>query len=488
MAGMAVDGLVSGINTTEMIGQLMQLEAAPQTLLKSKVTKAESLVSALQSLNTKLSSLKDSAAKAASATSWQAVTASSSTPSVTATAAGTALPSTLTFTVDRVATRQTSVSGNVSKLADFVGTPPPTELTLMKGKDAASATFTKIDLTDVTDLPGLAGAINKAGAGVSATLVTVNGATKVQLTGKDTGDASAFDLHRGAVTATTVSGATRLLGRGTAAADNGPAGGAAITVAQDAKVTLWSGTAAASEVTSASNTFKDVVAGVSFTVSAVETDPLKKSVTVTVGRDDAALKKLGSDLVTNIGTVLSEVASRTKVTTTTSSDGRQVVSGGVLSADSATRQVRQSVTSAASLPVSVDATLPATGKVLVSPATVGINLAKDGTFSFDESKFSAALVADPVRTQKVLTEIATRVEKTAKDLSDPTVGSLSQKIKGQQSLAKNLSEQVDNWDSRLALRRRTLERTYSSLEVSLSNINSQANWLTSQLESLSANK
>jgi len=477
MAGMAVDGLVSGINTTDMINQLMQLEAAPQTLLKGKVTKAESFVSALQALNTKLSSLKDAATKAATATSWQAVTAKSSAPSVTATASGTALPSTLTFTVDQVASRQTSVSGSVAGLADFVGTPAVTKLTLMTGKDAPSATFTTIDLTGVTDLAGLAGAINGADAGVTASLVTVNGATKVQLTGNDTGAASAFDLYRGPVDATTVADVTPLLGRSTLAAGNGPAGGAAVTAAQDATVTLWSGTAAASAVTSPTNTFTDIVAGVSFTVSAVEPDPSKKSVTVTVGRDEAALKKLGSDLVANIGTVLSEITSRTKSSTTTSDDGRQVVTGGVLSGDSATRQATQSILSAASMPVGT-----------ASPSAVGIVLAKDGTISFDESKFSAAMAADPANVQRVMTTIAERIEKAAQALCDPTTGSLTLKIQGQQSYVKNLSEQVDNWDNRLALRRTTLERTYSSLEVSLSKINAQANWLTSQLDSLNASK
>lgn len=474
MAGMAVDGLISGINTTEMISQLMQLEAAPQTLLKGKVTKAESFVSALQSLNTKLSSLEDAAAKAALPASWQAVKASSSATSVTTSAAASTLPSSISFSVDQVASRQTSISKGAADLTALLGNPPPPTLTLVAGKDAATSTYTTIDLTDVTDFAGLVGAINKADAGVTASLVNVNGTTHVQLTGKDTGAAGAFDLYSGPVTSGTVTGKNALIGRTTPIAGPG-LGSAVVSTAKDAKITLWSGTDAAAPVTSPTNTFTDIVAGVSFTVSAVETDPLKP-VTVTVGRDDAALKKLGSDLVTNLSTVLAEVTSRTKSTTTTSSDGRQVITGGVLSGDSATRQVQQSILSAASFPVGT-----------ASPSSVGIVLGKDGTISFDESKFTAAMAADPATTQKVLTEIAARVEKAAKNLSDPTVGSLSLKIQGQQSYVKNLSEQVDSWDNRLALRRTTLERTYTALEVSLSKINAQANWLTSQLESLNAN-
>lgn len=474
MAGMAVDGLVSGMNTTEMIGQLMQLEAAPQTLLKGKVTKAESLVSAMQSLNTKLSSLKDAATRAATATSWQAVAATSSAASVTASAAGTAQPSSLSFSVDRLAARQTSLSGAVTDLAGFFDGATPAQLTVATGKDAASSTYTTIDLTGVTDLAGLVGAINTSDAGVTATLVNLNGSARVQLSGTNTGADAAFDLYEGAVTADDAATNPVLMGRTTRTDGADTPGSAVVTTAQDALVTLWKGTDAAAPVTSSTNTFKDIVAGVSFTVSALETDPLKP-VTVVVGRDEAALKKLGSVLVTNIATVLAEITSRTKPTTTTSSDGRQVVSGGILSADSATRQAQQSVLSAASTPVAG-----------ASPATIGLVLGKDGTVTFDETKFSAALAADPANVQKVLTAIATRVETVAKGLSDPTTGSLTLKIQGQQSYVKNLSEQVGSWDSRLALRRTTLERTYASLEVSLSKINSQANWLSSQLESLSA--
>ena len=36
MAGSSVDGLVSGMSTSSLISQLMQVEAAPQTALKNK--------------------------------------------------------------------------------------------------------------------------------------------------------------------------------------------------------------------------------------------------------------------------------------------------------------------------------------------------------------------------------------------------------------------------------------------------------------------
>ena len=37
----SVDGLVTGMSTTDTVAQLMQVEALPQTALKNKVTAAE---------------------------------------------------------------------------------------------------------------------------------------------------------------------------------------------------------------------------------------------------------------------------------------------------------------------------------------------------------------------------------------------------------------------------------------------------------------
>ena len=61
MASMGIDGIVSGLDTTALINSLMQAEAMPQTLLKSKVTTAGTFISALQSLNTRISSFGDAA-------------------------------------------------------------------------------------------------------------------------------------------------------------------------------------------------------------------------------------------------------------------------------------------------------------------------------------------------------------------------------------------------------------------------------------------
>ena len=155
MATMGIDGLVSGLDTTSLITQLMQAEAMPQTLLKSKVTATQTFITALQGLNTRVASLADAAKSAAKTESWDAVTAASSGKSVTATASTSAQASSLSFTVDRLATAQTSVTGNVTTLEGLLGDPLPTSVTIATGS-GATAKATVVDLTDVTDLAGFA--------------------------------------------------------------------------------------------------------------------------------------------------------------------------------------------------------------------------------------------------------------------------------------------------------------------------------------------
>jgi flagellar hook-associated protein 2 len=463
----AIDGLISGLQTTDLINSLMRVEAAPQTLLKAKVTTTNSLVTALQALNSKVSSLSASALTASKPASWQAVAATSSSTAVTATASAGAQPASLTFSVDKLASAQTSVSASVTDLAGFFGGSTPTSATIVTGS-GAEAKHVTIDLASVTDLAGFASAINAAGSGVSATVVKTSATeSRLQLTGSATGAVGAFDLYSGTVTATdlaTLPAPTAVVARGSAMTD-----------ASDAQITLWPGSGAGNEqaVTSSSNTFAGVVTGLSFTVGA--TTAADAPATVTVKRDNAALKALASGLVANLTTVLSEIDSQTKATTKTV-DGRSVITGGVLSGQSGVRMLQNSVLAAASAPING-----------ISPSTLGIVLGKDGTITYDDALFTAALAADPAKVQAVVSGIAERLATVAKAQSDPASGQLTLKIQGQQSYSKTLSEQVDNFDIRLALRRAALEKTYASLEVSLSNLNAQSSWLTSQIDQLSTN-
>ena len=244
-----------------------------------------------------------------------------------------------------------------------------------------------------------------------------------------------------------------------------------IQLAQDASITIWANTPAAQTITSTSNTFSDLLPGVSITVAGVSADPI----TVTVARDDTAISKQASDLVGALNGIFSEIAAKSAVSTTTDSTGTTSTKAGVLAGDSTIRDAKQKLISAATLPVD--------GR---SPSEFGISITKSGSIEFDADKFAAAMAKEPAATQATLLEIATRVAAAGTIVSDKYDGTLTSKITGQESEVKQLGIQIDDWNRRLTSRRSTLERTYSALEVQLSRLNSQQNYLTSQLASLTA--
>jgi flagellar hook-associated protein 2 len=64
-------------------------------------------------------------------------------------------------------------------------------------------------------------------------------------------------------------------------------------------------------------------------------------------------------------------------------------------------------------------------------------------------------------------------------------GLITLAIDGQNSLIKDLNTRIADWDVRLQQRQESLKRTYSALEVSLSQLKSQSTWLAGQLNGLS---
>lgn len=455
--GFAIDGLVSGLDTTSMIESLMKVEANPQALLVQKKTNAEKVLTALQALNTKVASLADAAKAAAKASSWDVRKATSSSDSVVATAAAGAAVGTVSFSVDAVAASQISLADPFGDPADLLAGSP--SLTLR----AADGTLTEIT-PEKPDWASITKAINDSDSGVKATAVRVSDGEppkfRLQLTGTKTGTTSSFELFAG-TSAQVVAAEVQPLKLGV------------VRAASDAQITLWKGTDVAVSFQQPSNTFTGLLSGVDVTVAKV-TKVDDAPVTVTVGQDDAAVKKLASDLVSQLNLVLSEVTSRTSTTTTTDSSGKTVVTGGLLSGDSATRALQQTLISAGSRPVDG-----------LSPSTAGIELGRDGTFTFNATKFAELLASDPAAAQRMVAGVAAAVDEVASSTSDKIDGSLTQKITNHESSIKTMGEQISDWDRRLEVRRSGLQRQWSALEVTLSNLNSQQSWLTSQLASLS---
>lgn len=451
---LSLDGLISGLKTAEVIKSLMDVHAIPRTLLKAKMDDKNVVVTQLRTLNSAVQNLATQAAKAASRDGLARFTTSSSSTSVTVTTRTGAAPVTAEIVVDRIAKNHTIVSAASN---GWPVDPPVITLENAKGERR------QID-ADGRSMQEMAEAINEAGFGVVAAAVPAgrdadgNPLHRLQLRAADSGEAGQFRAYRGDLAAVT---------SGTASDLSTETGAAVIAVGADAQLRLWAGTSAEQVLTSSSNTFTNLFDGVDVAVSAASADP----VTIGVNIDTQARTKASGEFITLLTGILTRIDNGSKATVPTAQGGKTTL--GVFTGDSAVRSLRTAIADAVQHPVNG-----------VSPSSIGISTDMYGVLSFDEEKFAEALAKDPDGVAALFSDIASRVQETAKVYSDKYDGLLTSRITGQESEVKGLGEQMQRWDVRLAQRKTTLERTYARLEVMLSQLQSQSSYLSSQIAAL----
>jgi flagellar hook-associated protein 2 len=444
------------MNTTAMINAMMAVEALPQTQLKTKFEANQAMITALNTLNTKITVLQGQATSAAAPKALNLFTATTSSAAVTSTATTGATAGAFDLTIDQLA--QTKVGVTAAAPWPVDGSGNPVKMTIV------DATGKQTEITPATaSMDDVVSAVNAAGAGVSAVKVPAgNGTYRLQLSATTSGAAGDFTAFQGTAAEVTAGTAPDLLAQ---------PGSAIIKQAQDAIARLYAGTAAEVVITSASNTFTDVLPGVSVTATAASATP----VTITVASDNASITKTAKDLVDGVNSVLSFIAEKAYVNTTAGNTGASAAKGGIFTGNSTIREVNDRILSAASMPV-------AGGK---SPSEYGVVITKSGDLTFDADKLAAALANDPSGTQAALQEISTRVADAAKSATDNSSGTVKQYIAGRQSESTDLSGRIADWDLRLSTRRATLQSTFNAMERSLGMLQSQQSWLTGQLASLS---
>lgn len=426
-----VDGLVSGLSTSSMISQLMSIEAAPQNRLKTKVSDAQTTVTSYQSVNTKLAAMKTAADDLSQLSTWRSIKPTSSSASVTA-AATPGVTSTqtgsLTFDVVQLAKAQVSTA-RVNADAPIADN----DFISITVSDDPNAQPVQVNLNGNRTAQGVSDAINNAGLAVKASVVTTStGESVLSLTAAKTGEANRFavsGLNIGLKDAVPPQDA--LLQVGGAEEDGGY------------------------QVKSSSNTFTDLMKGVTLTASKVET-----GVSVEVTADTAGMADKVKAMVDAANAVISEVTKQTKYDATTKK-------GSALSGDFMVRQITQSVLSAVSQGQ----------EDIGSLSKLGVQLEKDGTLSFKKEAFEASYAADPDKFQAAGIAMADTFEALAKKQTDNVTAAIT----GRKSIIDSMTDQIDNWDIRLEQRRTTLTKQYASLETALSNLKSQSSYLASQL-------
>jgi flagellar hook-associated protein 2 len=448
----SVDGLISGLNTTDIIRQLMQLERQPQVRLQTKKATVESAIGALRNLNTKFLAITTAAAKMTEPQGWTLATAASSDPakvSVTATAA--ASPGSLSFNVKQLASAASYLSsGSVASTSTAVAEANST-LYLTK----ADGTTTEIATGDGS-LAAVMKAVNASGAGVSATAVQLTpGEYSLKLESTTTGAKTGFTvgLTPGADDAFTATLGTMN----------------ALVEPKDAELMVGG-----SLVTRSSNTISDLLSGVTLTLAKADTlnadgTFVEAPTTIDVKADTEKVAAQVAALVEAVNVASADIKAVT---------GYNVEAGnkGKLYGDAGVRGLRDRLTGS----------ITGTGT-----AVAGVSIDRNGVVTFDKEKFLEALDADPAAVQAALGNdgLAGRLHAVADGASRSKTaaegpGLIANSITSRERQVTSLKSNISSWDNRLELRERTLQRQYAALEKALGASQSQGQWLAGQIAGL----
>ena len=438
-------GAGSGIDTKTLIDQLVAAEkTAKTTPLTTRATALDARISALGQVKSALQGIASSldTRVRSGALGLAPVSGDSAAITIARQGAGPATPFISNVTVNRLASAQV-LTGPALTAGDApvgLGT-----LTLSFGTrtDLGGGAFSfsgagaqpPVDITITAannSLTGLRDAINAANAGVTATIVANAGSATLSLRGSD-----------GATRAFILSAAEDPANPGLArfAYTPGNRQMTLATAAGDADLSV-DGIA----VRRSSNVIDDLVAGTRITLK--KADPAA-SVTLAAARDGAELSSTLADFATTLGAMRGLIADFRKGATGTDP-------AGALVTDATARAIDQRIARLATTPFS-----EANGLAL---RDLGISVARDGSVSFDESRFAAlspTRYADAEALLKALAApaLSTRPNRlqSIADLATPATTGLTRQ---RSSVTRDLA----TVDTRLATYRATLVRQYAAMD------------------------
>ena len=366
----SINGLGSGLDTSSIISQLMQLERRPMVQLQTRQDALRKVDDAWGQITTKLSALRkaldgldkgDDYAK-------HVATTSSNEAVIKASQSGAPESGSFSLTVNRLAqAHQVGVGQALTGPDSLVGAG---QFAIQLG-DGTTQTVT----TDATTtLKQLQEKIDALGVAVDAAVVQ-SGATshRLVLTAKSTGAAGAF----------TVTGTPPGLNN---------AQTSVMSQGQDAQLTLGTG-AGAMVVTRASNTVSDLISGITLDLKSTGTT------TVATSRDTPATKKAITDLVDALKSVFATIKDLTKYDATTKKSGP--LQGNA-----------QAYRLAADLRQGVTTYMNGLSGGLTNAGDIGVTFNSKGELQFDEAKLDSALATNYDGVVSLLSQVGASVTGT----------------------------------------------------------------------------
>lgn len=361
MASISSAGIGSGLDVNSIVTQLMAIERQPLTALQTKQTSIQTTVSEYGKVKSAISSLRDAASKLSGASLWgQTVSTSSNAAAVTSTTNG-SVSGTYSVAVQALASAQTVATGVYPATTTRPGSGVlriemgawGAGQTSFTGK--APAVTANISVAASDTLVDVRDKINAAGVGVTALIMTDTTGSRLLMRSNATGAAEGF----------------RTSGIAGLRFDPSTAGAnmTQTQTASDAKATV-NGLA----VTSNTNTFVNIVDGLSLTMNAITT----AAVNVDVVADKESLKKALTAFADAYTAVNKLIAADTKYDPVTKKGGPLLADSTVSAMQSQLRSLVGASTGAST--------------VFARLSDVGLQIQTDGSMTVNSTKVDSALV------------------------------------------------------------------------------------------------
>lgn len=368
MANISSPGIGSGIDVQSIVSQLVTLEKAPLTQLKTQATSFQTKLSTYGTIKSQVSALGDAAAKLSTNTGWSAVKASSSNATAIGVTASSGAPaSSFTMSVQQLAKAQSTASAAVAT-DTAMGTGSMTiELGSWSGNTFTAGSGTPVSVTIAAgedSLAEIAAKINDANAGVTATVLRDASGERLLMRSKDTGATNGFRI------AVTDDDGTHTDGNGLSRLAYAAGNTSGMTQTQAGQNAL--ATINGVSINTPSNHLTDTLPGLNIQLSQVTTDPVE----IDVSTDQEAIQKNVQAFVDAYNAITTTLTNATRY-----DPGTKVA--GALQGDATATGLQNALRS---MMRSESGSTPYTRL-----SDVGIELQAGGTMALNSSKFDAAM-------------------------------------------------------------------------------------------------
>lgn len=445
-------GIGSGIDVNSLVSQLVAAEAEPANArLNSQEIDLGSELSAFGTLTSALSSFQSSVTKLESESAFTVFTATSSNEDVfTSTASDTAVAGKYDIEVVQLAEAAKVRSGDFTASTEVVGTG-----TLDISLGATSFQLT-IDSNNNT-LEGIRDAINAASdnPGIAATLINVDSGTQLILTSDQIGASNTISVSAADDDA--------LDGFDLARLDS--ANLVSLQAATDAIIKIDTQT-----VTRDSNSFSDVISGVTFNLASAQPGTIE---TLSVATDNASIKSDVEGFVSKYNNLIGVMRGL-------SSYDESTRIAGPLNGDSVLRGVQNSLRQALS------STL--TGGAFANLSDLGITLGDKGSLEIDSTVLDEKLNNDLSDVTAFFSSETGLAQTFTTALSGYVAsdGIINARSDGLQTRLDGIDDRRDILDRRMDALEARLSAQFNAMDILVSQLQSTGNYLTQQLAGLSS--